>query len=372
MAKAKRTRAPLWARLCTVFGATLMLVSGVTLVGTEALLARYEGAVTEDDLFGDEAAAAPEAASDITGPLNVLLVGIDRRERVPTWVPKADSIMIMHIPAELDRAYLFSLPRDLLVDIPRFDKAGFRGGRDKLTHAMAHGSNVPGSTNKDAARGFELLANTVSEYTGIARFEAGAIINFNGFKKIVDAMGGVTMHIDQNVESIHMRPDGKPRRLIGGAEGPNAYTGPRAKYVKGTRHLAGWQALDYVRQRYIPGADYARQRHQQQFIRAMASQALSKDVAKNPRKLDAVIRAAGESLVFNGRGRSPVEFAFALRGLSSEAITMVKLPGGGEFDGDDYIGERLEPVAAEFFAALRGNTVDQFLLARRELINATS
>jgi polyisoprenyl-teichoic acid--peptidoglycan teichoic acid transferase len=365
----RKPRGPRWARLCAIFGAALMLVSGGVLISGELLLARYEGSVTEADLFGDEAAAKPR--SDIKGPLNILLAGIDPRDSEPNWIPRADSVLILHLDKTLENGYLVSLPRDLWVDVPEFSKANYRGGKDKLAHAMFNGAQVPGQRKPDAARGFELLAKTVSGYTGIERFDAGAIVNFTGFKRIVDAMGGVTMYVDQDIKSIHMQPDGKHRKPSGirGAEGAASYVGPRKEYKKGTHHLKGWEALDYVRQRYIPGGDYARQRHQQQFIRAMANQVLSKNVATNPKKLDAVLRAAGSALIFNGRGHSVVDFGFALRNLRADSIVMLKLPGGSIIENGRYIGEELRDPAPAFFEALRNGELDSFILAHPQLVN---
>lgn len=351
---------PRWARLCTIFGVVLMTLSGAVLVGYEALLHRYEGAVGKGDLFGDQAAGAQEPKSNVKGPLNILLVGIDPRNA--SMRPLADSIMILHVPAGMDRGYLFSLPRDLRVEIPEFPKANFQGGTDKLNAAMSHGSAVPGQ-NPDAARGFELLAKTVQQVTGIERFDAGAIINFTGFKKIVDAMGGVDMYIERDVRSEHRKPDGTMRELRPGGGG---YLGPQAEYKKGNAHLNGWQALDYVRQRYpkngVPDADYGRQRHQQQFIKAMVDQAFSADVVTNPIKLDRVLRAAGHSLIFNGRGHSVVDFALALKGIRSDSIETIKLPGGPVTIGGAYKGEKLQPAADDFFAAIRNEQIDAFML----------
>ncbi|GAB3944610.1 hypothetical protein GCM10027614_35070 [Micromonospora vulcania] len=135
---------PRWARVCTVFGTVLTMLSGAMLVGTEVLMARYEGAVGKADLFGDQAAGAKEKKSDIKGPLNLLLVGID--PRTPTAAPLADSIMVLHVPATMDRAYLFSLPRDLYVNIPPFSRANFNGEKTKINAAMSFGSRVPGRT----------------------------------------------------------------------------------------------------------------------------------------------------------------------------------------------------------------------------------
>jgi anionic cell wall polymer biosynthesis LytR-Cps2A-Psr (LCP) family protein len=361
--KKKRSTIPRWARVCTILGAVLMVVSGGLLVTSEALLARYEGAVTQEDLFGD---GQTEKRADIEGPLNILLVGIDPRDSEA--LPLADSIMILHVPASHDRAYLFSLPRDLVVDIPPFQRSGYNGGTGKLNSAMAHGSQTPGG-KPDRARGFELLSKTVSRYTGIERFDAGGIVNFNGFKKIVDAMGGVTMYIDQDVESEHMQPNGEPRPNNGSGSA-HPYYGPQAEYKKGTRHLKGWQALDYVRQRYgLPKGDYDRQRHQQQFVRAMAKQALSAGVVTNPIKLDKVLRAAGQAVVFNGRGHSVADFGWALRNLREDSIMMVKLEGGGVGTGRNYQGEALNEVSRGFLDSVRTGTVDQYMVANPQLVN---
>ncbi|MET7877381.1 LCP family protein [Micromonospora profundi] len=360
---------PRWARICTVFGAVLTMLSGAVLVGTEVLMARYEGAVGKADLFGDQAAGAKEKKSDIKGPLNILLVGIDPRN--PTAAPLADSIMVLHVPASMDRAYLFSVPRDLYVDIPPFKKANFRGEKTKINAAMSHGSHVPGG-NPDAARGFELLATTVQNVTGIKRFDAGAIINFTGFQKIVDAMGGVTMYVEREVRSEHKQPDGKARPGNPRGEG---YIGPQAVYPKGTHHLSGWQALDYVRQRYekngVIDGDYGRQRHQQQFVKAMVGQAFSADVVANPIKADKVLRAAGQSLIFNGRGNSVVDFGIALKDIRPNTIQMIKLPGGGVYEGKKYKGEQFQAGVADFFTALHNEQLDPFLLEHPEFHNKT-
>jgi anionic cell wall polymer biosynthesis LytR-Cps2A-Psr (LCP) family protein len=367
-AKADKPRAPRWARLCAIFGAFLMVVSGGVLVASQALVARYAGSVKTEDLFGDAAVGATkEPVSDIKGPLNILLVGIDPRNA--TTRPLADSIMIAHVAADMKQVYIFSIPRDLVVEIPAFDRTGFRGGRDRINSAMSYGSETPGDEKPNVAHGFELLSKTVTKLTGINRFDAGAIINFGGFKKIVDAMGGVTMTIDERTKSEHLQPDGTPRpNNQCGCEHP--YYGPQAVYEKGTQHLKGWQALDFVRQRYgLKGTDYARQRHQQQFVKAMAEQAMSKDVVTNPIKLDKVLRAAGESLIFNGRGHTVVDWGLALKGVDTKDITMIKLPGRSDIVNGKYRGETLDSSGDAFFKAVVDDTVGQFLLEHPGFIN---
>jgi LCP family protein required for cell wall assembly len=369
---ARRSKVPLWARLCAVAGCVLMVLSGSLLVTAQALIARYTGAVKTRSLFGDEASAAATKPGDIKrGPLNLLLVGIDPRDA--TTAPLSDSIIVVHVDESLRNAYLFSIPRDLLVGIPAFGKTGFRGGTAKINAAMSYGSDV-GNGRHDVAQGFELLADTVSQLTGIRQVDAGAILNFGGFKQIVDAMGGVTMTIDQDVKSEHLQPDGKPRpRFASCADNRCAhpYYGPQASYTVGTYHLQGWQALDYVRQRYgLPKGDYDRQRHQQQFVKAMAEQALSKDVVSDPITLDRVLRAAGSSLIFDGNGHSVIDWALALKNVSSANMTLITLPGHSIFNGPAYQGEALDDTAAGFFAALNDGMIATFMVDHPAFANS--
>ena len=319
-----KRKAPLWARLCAIFGCILMVVSGGALVTSQVLVARYAGSVDTQNLFGDAAAGATkEPKSDIKGPVNILLVGIDPRDS--TTAPLSDSIIVVHVPENMQEAYVFSIPRDLIVDIPPFAKTGFGGGRAKINAAMSYGSSIGGGKH-DVAQGFDLLAKTVGKLTGIKKFDAGAIINFNGFKDIVDAMGGVTMTIDQNVRSEHLQPDGKPRPKLArcadnGCQHP--YYGPQKQYKKGTYHLEGWEALDYVRQRYgLPRSDYDRQRHQQQLIKAMAEKAGSSGVLTNPIKVNELIKAAGKAFILDTGGVPIADFVFTLRGLGAADLVL--------------------------------------------------
>jgi hypothetical protein len=83
-----------------------------------------------------------------------------------------------------------------------------------------------------------------------------------------------------------------------------------------------------------------------------------------------VLRAAGKSVTFNGRGSSVADYGFALRNLRPESISMVKLQGGALLSsGGQYEGEQLQPVAKEFFASVRDNTVEEFIAGHPELLN---
>jgi anionic cell wall polymer biosynthesis LytR-Cps2A-Psr (LCP) family protein len=307
----------------------------------------------------------PPAGADIQGPLDLLLIGVDTRTSVPDWEPHSDALMLLHVNAGLDSGYLYSLPRDLRVAMPAFPKAGFAGGRYKITEAMSRGSRVPGTKRTNVQQGYELLTRTISAYTGIKTFQAGAILNFAGLSKLTDALGGVTLRIDQKVVSIGRRPDGTRRTLRPGGGG---YIGPQAVYLPGTRHLVGWQALDYARQRYTAGGDYTRQRHQRQLVRALLTQASTAGLTTDQGKLQGVISALGDTLVYLG-GRTPIEYAYALRNLTPAGLTLVGLPGAGIGTGSGYLGEQLQAVGKGFLRAVATGDPAAYLTAHPTLVN---
>jgi hypothetical protein len=101
----------------------------------------------------------------------------------------------------------------------------------------------------------------------------------------------------------------------------------------------------------------------------MLQQAKSRDVITDPRKLDAVVRAAGQALMFDGNGVSPVEWAWSLRDISESSLVMIRTPAHGVGVGEGYLGEELDPVGTELFTALAENRVEDFVVAHPELVN---
>ena len=306
--------------------------------------------------------APPAPGADLTGPLDLLLVGVDTRVSIPDWEPHADAFMLLHVEPGLESAYLYSLPRDLRVRMPKFPAAGFAGGTYKITEAMSRGSRVPGSDTPNVQQGYELLARSLSAYTGIKQFQAGAILNVGGLDELTDLLGGVDLVIDQKVVSRHRKPDGSMRPLVGGE-----YRGPQATYQPGRRHLVGWQAIDYARQRYgLPEGDYDRQRHHRQLVSALLTKARAQDLSTDPAKLEQLIGALGKALVYVG-GRTPVEYAYALRNLTPAGITRISLPGESVGRGGGYLGEQLTAEGRGFVQAVARNRVAGYLAGHPQL-----
>jgi len=335
----------------------LLIVSGGALIGVKLMLDRYDQAVPRASLLDDSARATTrtdtQARASVSGPLDILMLGIDPRPENPNEAPHVDTIMIMHVAQELDRAQVFSIARDTVVDIPAFPPAHYRGGRDRITNAMAYGSVVPGSPKPSREQGARLISKIVTKLTGLS-FDAAAIVDFSGFERVVEALGGVHMCVDVRTVSQHRTKDNKIH-----------------VYEPGCRHMEAWQALDYVRQRKsLDDFDYGRIRHQQDFIKAIMKQATSAGVITNPAKLDAVLRAGAGALTVDLQpGQQIGDWAFSLRNLKSDRVTLLKVPGHAVGGDGSYQGEDLDPIAWKVFAAVRDSTVEELLREHPELEN---
>ncbi|HKT04694.1 MAG TPA: LCP family protein [Rugosimonospora sp.] len=325
----------------------LVLVSGGTVVGLKLLVNRWDATVTRAPLLDPSArASAPDTGggfvqTSLTGPLNYLLLGSDARANDPANGQRSDTIIVVHVPATMDRAYLISIPRDLRVSIPADPAHNFRGGTQKINAAFNYGGGGIG--------GFQLLSRTLTRLIGI-RFDGAAIIDFSGFQKVVGIMGGVDMCVDQLTRSVHTR----------------------AVYKPGCQHLAAWQALDYVRQREtLPNGDYDRQRHQQQFLKALFTEALSSGVATNPLKLDEIIRAVGSSLTVDTNGVPLEQLVFSLRSVLPSTLAGIKLPSyPAMLGGISYVLPTSGATA--LYHAIATDTVDTWLTSNQTWVNRLS
>jgi anionic cell wall polymer biosynthesis LytR-Cps2A-Psr (LCP) family protein len=359
-------------RVVAIIAAVIVVLGAGIYIALSSFTSKLNNAIPQTSLFGSSnpspTASPTLAGMEIPGAMNILLVGIDTRTYVKGWVPHADAVMIMHVDPDHTHVYLTSLPRDLVVNIPAFAPSRFGGESSKLTHAMAFGSLVPGK-DPSPAQGFQLLATTVSNYTGIKTWTAGAILEFQGLKKVVDALHGIDVYVDELTVSIHLQPNGAPRPVCGSCD--HGYGGPSAVYRVGNMHMVGWQALDYARQRYIPGAAYARERHQRQIIRAMIAKIIHTNYMTNPAAISGLFKALGTFMIFDGRGHQPIDFAFTLRHVTPATMTLVGVPGGSVYSGGNYIGEALGSIQRPFFAAMRSNTLASFLKKNPGLVNKT-
>src|SRR5207248_8876247 len=225
-----------WGRIALVSGLALALIGLLAGVAGYLYTGHLEGQVNKTDPFSQITGGRP--AKVASGAMNILLLGSDSRnpdnDKNNADKSRSDTIILMHIQADHKHAYLISIPRDLYVPIPDH-------GRDKINSAWAYG-------------GLPLVIRTVEGFTDV-HIDHVALIDFGGFQQVTDALGGVDLYIEQSITSIH-----KPYR----------------HFTKGPNHLNGAEALDYIRQRYqFPDGDISRERHQQQFLKAILDKAAS-------------------------------------------------------------------------------------------------
>jgi LCP family protein required for cell wall assembly len=184
---------------------------------------------------------------------NWLFVGSDRRPG-EAGNQRADSIMIVHIPADRKHVFLVSIPRDSYVPIPGH-------GQNKINAAYAFG-------------GPRLLISTVERLTGV-HIDHFASLDFAGFVAMTKAVGGVEVTVAQQVH-----------------DPANKVTWPKGKVV-----LEGEKALLFVRQRYgLPGGDFDRIKRQQVFLKALADKVISKGTLTDPFALNELLEAATTSI----------------------------------------------------------------------------
>ena len=278
------------------------------------------------------------ASDDDTGTvMNVLMVGSDSRENTTgdiadatgkgdegTAGQRSDTIMILHVDPSQEKAAILSIPRDLYVPIPG-------NGKDKVNAAFSIG-------------GPELLIRTIKEALGI-EINHYVEVDFTGFQRIVDTIGGVKVYTDYPARDENT-----------GLDLPLA----------GCNEVDGYQALAFVRSRYyetwergrwLPGAnsDIERISRQQDFIRRIMKKAVSSGLG-NPLTLNRLI-GIGVSNVRVDQAMSTKDItnlARRFRSIDPDTVDMLTLPTSDAFVGDAAVQLMDTHRAQEFIDRLNG------------------
>ncbi|GAA1635432.1 LCP family protein [Catellatospora bangladeshensis] len=358
----RKASAPLWAKLTVTLGALLMMVAGGAIVGIRSLVGNVEDTVQVVNVLDDGKEGGPKG-NNLNGPINMLLLGIDVRATQEKNNARADTVILLHIPATHDQAYLMSIPRDTMVEIPKNTKTRYNGGTDRINAAFYFGAQNGGGW----AGGLSLTAKTVSNLTGI-EFNGAAVIDFGGFKKVIDALGTVNICVESNTESLHYyHVDGKVKYVNENEahrRGLKAYM-----HKKGCREMPGWEALDYSRiRKSLDDGDYGRQRHQQQLIKAMAKKAGSSGVLTDMGKINGVLKAVGESMILDTHGTQLIDFLFTLKDLAGADLVLLKT-NAGWFNSTGSGGEQLSEGTMDMFRAAKNDTLGQFTLLNPQFVN---
>ena len=237
---------------------------------------------------------AGTAGTPASGPLNVLLAGVDQRsgltrhQQLALHVGNAvssnsDTMMLIHVSGDRSRVTVISLPRDSWVNIPGH-------GMNKINAAYGLG-------------GPPLVVKTVEQNTGLT-INDFVQVNFLGFVKVIDALGGVNICLPFSVD--------------------DSYSGLHLS--KGLHHVSGITALEYARDRHsFATSDLARIQDQQRLLASMLSEAISSGTLGNPVKLDRFLRAALAAIKVD-QGLNVAALADQMRGISPSDVRFMTVP----------------------------------------------
>lgn len=197
--------------------------------------------------------------------VNILLLGTDQRgsEEGPS---RTDTMIVVTVDPQTKTAAMLSIPRDLWVSIP-----GHSEGRINTAHFFGEADNYPGG-------GPALAKKTVQYALGIP-IHYYVRVNFEGFEKLIDAIGGITINVE---EAIHDEryPDG-------------GYGYMTIDIPAGEQLMDGERALQYARARH-GGTDFQRARRQQQVLQAIRDKVLRLDIPLT--RIPEVLKLVGNSV----------------------------------------------------------------------------
>lgn len=295
-----------------------------------------------------------EATADAapTGRVNLLLLGADER---PGDVGRSDTAILVSADLGAKKVSMVSLPRDTWVNIPG-------RGWDKLGHAFAYGEENYEQAQKQEAkkppaerkpvtdRGEQLTLRTVNGLLD-TQVDHYAVVNMQGFEKIVDTLGGVTIDVEKNLD--YDDPVDSPPLHI--------------HLKQGVQRLNGVDALKYVRFRHDAESDFGRMARQQKFLKALVDEALK---PKNLTKLPALISQLRGAVRTDLSNADLLRLGLAMaKGLKPDAINSAQLTATRDhtFGGIYYLEVDLQQSRINVYQALNGTAPgDAFQAQARE------
>jgi LCP family protein required for cell wall assembly len=272
-AKRRRRRHRVLIRTAWTLAGLLVLTGAVGVAAALKLKGNIQAVDVTRNLGTDRPTAAP---SDPAGdrPLNVLVLGSDSREGANGFVGgkvdegRSDTTLVLHLSADRSRALAVSIPRDSVVTMPTcVDRTG---GTSPAAERQFNDAYTIG--------GVACTQRTVEQLTGL-RIDHYVVVDFAGFKDMVDALGTVPICLPKPVND----------------------TRHHITLPAGRSRVNGTQALAYVRERYAlgDGGDLGRIDRQQAFLASVLQEAISAGTLTNPPRLYAFLSAATRSVTMD-------------------------------------------------------------------------
>ncbi|QRN80212.1 MAG: LCP family protein [Nocardiopsis sp. BM-2018] len=271
--------------------------------------------------------------TSVEGVMNLLIIGSDVRSGENADYGDAegerpDTMLIASINVDNGAATLVNLPRDLMVDLPDCEAVeGYEGM--SAQHGMINSAMNFG--------GVGCQWKVVEQVTGV-HLDHFVVMDFAGFKDMVDAIGGVEMCIPEPIDDVkaHLKLDA------------------------GLQTLDGEDSLGFVRSRYAQGdgSDLSRIDRQQEFMGAMLREVLSSDVMTSPITITNFLGAVTDSITTDDdlTVDTMADIAISMREVDLDRVQFVTVPNGVHPDNENRI-ILSEPAASELFGAIN-NGVD--------------
>ncbi|NPV72022.1 MAG: LCP family protein [Firmicutes bacterium] len=320
-------------RTAAVAALLLVFFVGGVLAGAWYFLSRVYNPVARPEAHNGQA-VAPR--------INVLVMGLDggvngpTRSGTPVHTSRTDTMMVLSLDPELRSAGILSIPRDTRV------KMSGKSGYDKITHAHVYG-------------GPKLALETVQGLIG-EPIPYYVRINFAGFVKLIDMIGGVEMTIDHNMDY------------------DDPYQNLHIHLKAGKQVLDGEKSLQFVRYRQYPQGDIDRVKAQQKFLSALMKSFFDMNTLW---KLPSIAREAANHVDTNIEPALVLTLANAARQLGREDVKMDVIPGQPA-DISDATGVAISYWVADQHALkkmvdllIRGIDRDANSKVRVEVVNGT-
>lgn len=313
----------------------LVVAAAVVVAGFAfSLASAFNSRTTTLESAFPEESTRPTRPAAAEGSVNILLMGSDARagegtgDSTPQGAAeesRADTMMLIHVPKDRRNVYVMSIMRDTWTEIPGY-------GEHKINAATALG-------------GVPLLVQTV-EGMFDAPIDHVVIVDFEGFKGLTDALGGVTVDNPIAFQSE-------------GASGEYFEQGPIT--------LGGESALKFVRERYaFQDGDYQRVRNQQLFISGVMSEMLSTSTLTNPAKLSRIVHEISPYLTVDEELDAVAAggLALSLFRVRSDDVQFFTLPnlGVGTSPDGQSIVVKDDAAIAEIAEALRQGSLGEYVV----------
>ncbi|HEY4536174.1 MAG TPA: LCP family protein [Enteractinococcus sp.] len=283
-----RVRLPRRGAAWSIIGSTALVIGATVAAASQFTTQLAEDFDTNREVV--ETGIDLNTAAFDDGEMNVLVLGSDAREGEVSEEQRSDTMMLVHIPESREEMYVMSIMRDLWVEIPNV-------GMSKINSAQSYG-------------GYPLTIETIEGLTG-AEIDHLVVIDFDGFRDLTTALGGVEIDNDMAFSSGQVNP---------------------SYYPEGKIRLEGTDALRFVRERkaFIDG-DYQRVRNQQKFLTGIATGVLNSATLTNPTKISGMVSAFTPYLTVDEAldAQTLVNYGLSMNQLRPSAITSFTIPNTG-------------------------------------------